>query len=228
MMSRIKSLFAIAIVITTLLVGAQPIQAVPIAGIIQETNQTPAVGGTGDAFTIGYKFIVGSNNLTVSSLGTWDGDATDGLAASHDVGIWNADGSTLLGSVTVPAGTGATKIGSWRYVDLSSAVTLFANTEYVIGSAVLGDSYHGSLIAPAALPDFPVFSTPNVNFVHRSAVAGAALAFPNITAFSDITSAWDAPNFRYEAVPEPGSLGLLGIALASLVLSQGRKCFSKQ
>lgn len=49
---------------------------------------------------------MGSKALTVSALGFHD-EGGNGLLTSHEVGIYDLS-QTLLGSVTIPAGTGAT------------------------------------------------------------------------------------------------------------------------
>lgn len=49
--------------------------------------------------TVGFEFTV-SSPITITGLGFWD-EGSDGLAVSHEVGLWNADGSTLLTSTTV-------------------------------------------------------------------------------------------------------------------------------
>src|SRR5450432_376708 len=158
------------------MLGSRAAWGAPIFAITQDANG--AVGSNTDQFTVGYEFQVGSQSLTVTSLGMWDGDATDGLAASHEVGIWTTTG-TLLGSVTVPAGTGSSKIGDYRYVDLGVSVTLTAATNYIIGAQLDGDIYHNSLIDDFGSttdqndPDWPVFSAPDVTYVTRWEIAGA-------------------------------------------------------
>jgi len=51
--------------------------------------------------------------ISVTSLGWWDYDA-DGLAASHQVGIWNTAGTLLL-SATVASGTADPLIDRFRF-----------------------------------------------------------------------------------------------------------------
>jgi hypothetical protein len=79
---------------------------------------TPALSFTGGgsfaapAGTFGWTFTL-TGTLTVTDLG-WFDFGGNGLAASHDVGIWASDG-TLLVSATVPSGTTGGLIGAFRY-----------------------------------------------------------------------------------------------------------------
>jgi hypothetical protein len=219
---RFAKRFALATILLAV-IGSPASFGATIFAILQDANAN--LGGTGDNFTLGYEFVTGLQTLSVTSLGTWDGDGTDdgtdGLLASHVVGIWNNTG-TLLGSVTVPAGTsGSDKIGEYRYVDLSSPVVLAANTHYRVGSQVLGDIYHASIFDDFGAnndhvdPDWPVFGTPDVDFVERWGVAGAGLNFPNDLNGAGISSAWDAPNFHTALLPEP-AIGAIALGLLSM------------
>jgi hypothetical protein len=105
--------------------------------------------GTGSVFpsanmNVGYDFTVGSTPLLVTALGLWDGPSGtgigDGFAEQHEVGLWTNNGfnpGTLLGTVTIPAGTTASLIGDFRYVDLQTPVILLPGTSYVLGAFFL-------------------------------------------------------------------------------------------
>lgn len=85
---------------------------------------------------IGGEYTIGSVSRVVDALGVIDLDA-DGLATSHQIGLWRKLTDTtgeLLGTVTVPAGTAGQRIDGWRYAKLSQPVTLNANTVYVINA----------------------------------------------------------------------------------------------
>ncbi len=112
------------------LVSRSPATAAPLP-ILTGTESTFASSG---AFTLGYQVIVGNQPVQLTALGLWDEDA-DGLAASHDVGIWNATGSSELAHVTVPAGSSSTLVDGFRFVNLGSPIALAANTTYVLGAA---------------------------------------------------------------------------------------------
>jgi hypothetical protein len=73
-----------------------------------------------DNVTIGWQFTL-SSPVTVTELGFLDANGSAGLSNSHPVGIWNGSG-VLLGSTTVPAGTGATLLDGFSF----ESVTPFA------------------------------------------------------------------------------------------------------
>jgi len=81
--------------------------------------------------TVGWSFSIGSQDVQVTALGIYD-DLADGLADAHAVGIWT-NGGTLLAEVTVPSGTTATLVGSYRYTPITP-VTLAAGQTFVVGA----------------------------------------------------------------------------------------------
>ena len=99
--------------------------------ILNRVTEGSGAVGTISSGTWGYSFTVGNQSLSLSSLGVYD-DFGKGINAAHSVGIWDPVGS-LLASVTVPAGTSGTLEASFRYVSLSSPVTLNANQTYILG-----------------------------------------------------------------------------------------------
>jgi hypothetical protein len=115
--------------------------------------------GTGAARTdlsgvVGYAFTTGANSINVTKLGfvDWEGD---GLATDHTVAIWQ--GSDLVTSAVVSAGTGTTKVGDFRYVDANPVLTLAPHTTYVIGAEVFasGDVWPDTAASPGlGMPDF--------------------------------------------------------------------------
>jgi len=106
---------------------------------------------------IGGEFHLGPVSRVVDALGVIDLD-TDGLATSHQVGLWRKltdSTGELLASVTVPAGTAAQRIDGWRYAKLPHPITLNADTIYVLNARMYNagtDDRH-----PAA--QYPVMNT---------------------------------------------------------------------
>ena len=86
--------------------------------------------------TIGTVFQTGAANVPVTHLGFYDQDA-DGLYVAHNVGIFTADGSTLLASVQVPAGADANLVNGYRWVALDPPLVLSGNTSYLLAAEVL-------------------------------------------------------------------------------------------
>src|SRR6185369_1970666 len=122
--------------------------------------------GTRNNFTgtVGSKFTVGANAL-VDKLGFED-QLVNGLASSHQVGLWNSSG-ILLASVTVQSGTGSVLIGNWRYETLPTPVTLTAGSTYIVGAQVTngGDRWtdNGNFPIEFAINQgFSLGSPPNV------------------------------------------------------------------
>jgi hypothetical protein len=92
-------------------------------------------------YTIGNSFTVGSLPMVVDKLGAMDtlGSfpwlGSDGfVAGSIQVGLWTANGATLLASATVSSSDPID--GFYRYYTLPVPVTLSANTTYLIGARV--------------------------------------------------------------------------------------------
>lgn len=85
---------------------------------------------------IGWEFTVGSAPIEVSGLGYFDFGG-NGLAHSHQVGIWQTD-QTLVGSAIVPAGTAAPLTDFFRYVSPASPFNLSSGSTYVIGALTPG------------------------------------------------------------------------------------------
>jgi hypothetical protein len=110
----------------------------------------------------GGQFVVGNNPVLVTHLGfyAWPGNSTTNgstitctLSTDHHVGIYNADGSDLLGSVDVPAGSNPVTNG-YMWQPLDPPLILSNNTQYLLEAETLssgdpwGDTYHISDLNP--------------------------------------------------------------------------------
>jgi hypothetical protein len=154
--------------------------------------------------TEGFTFTTGANPLVYSMLGVYDW-GNNGLAASHVVTLFNADGSLIIRSATVASGGSATA-DSFQWVAITP-VTLSANTTYVLAASYGGDTagsgdhfYYGS----ATLP-------PGVTLGNAVWESGGTTVFPD--------QVWGAGGFfgPNMAVPEPTTM----IAGALLLLPFG-------
>ena len=178
----------------------------PTSGLkpmLASTNDSPLRNNyTG---TAGYKFTTGSGQILVTSLGYSDwtglGNSGSGLVTTHQVGIWSTNG-TLLGSVTVPAGTAGNLVNHFWYASLSTPLTLAPNTIYVIGASVnTSDYWPGSMGSYSPSYSTPVFTGFSA-LSDANAVYGSA--FPAMPANPDGTgtSVWPLVNLLGSA-PTP-------------------------
>ena len=86
----------------------------------------------GTGLTIGNLIEVGSEDVTITHLGVHDPDGRNISTQNRQVGLWNKAGDTLIASVTVTASDLIRK-DNYRYHELTSPVTLSADTRYLIG-----------------------------------------------------------------------------------------------
>jgi hypothetical protein len=174
----------------------------PTAGIASFTNGLKNKSLTNN--TYGYSFTT-SSALTIKSLGIYDVDF-DGLSEGHQVGIWDLN-KNLLGSVSIGSGTSATLVNGFRYVNLSSPLTLAATTTYRIGALYAGPGDQFAETATALAGNGITLLTP-----HYSTPASASLEYPNFQ--TNVDAGYIGPNFSTESVPVPGPLPLFGAATA--------------
>ncbi len=146
-------------------------------------------------WTLGYEFSP-NVNITVSSLGFFDWDQ-DGLAQTHDIGIWTTTG-TLLTSAAV---SGADPLdGAFRYSGISD-LDLVAGNNYVIG----GYNYTVDDAVRSDVGGMNITTSPDISIVDGRWIGG--LAFPVNSTGSPVVYP-PTVAFQYTlAVPEPASAG---------------------
>jgi hypothetical protein len=173
--------------------------------------------------TVGYAFSIGPTPLTVISLGVYDldsdGTVGNGLFEAHAVGLWTA-GGTVLASVTVPAGTGATLSNGFRFVALGSPVSLLAGQTYVLGAhytteTPTGDTFRQDNQLSGSDPPQSLFA-PGTTWVDGRIVSGLTMPTSNFYGFI-------GPNLEFASVPEPGTLLMMGAGLVAAAAMRRRR-----
>jgi len=198
---------ALALTMSVVFVSSQA-----MAGIIDFTAGTPDPR-TGGPFTIGYEFTVGSSDIVIDALGVHDysaaGAATDGFPFLFvpEVGIWDTTSTTPLRSVVMQANLGSTlDADGYRYEPVAN-LTLFANTTYIIGAVVGGNTEF--------FEDTGTFIGNGITINQSNFNSGSTLTRPDNN--GGAAGRWGAANARVVPIPEPTSLMLVGLGAISLV-----------
>jgi hypothetical protein len=154
--------------------------------------------------SLGYRFTANMAQQVVG-LGYYDVDG-NGLAASHDVGLWNQDG-VLLAQATVTPSSPAS--GGYLYAVLAAPVVLVPGSHYYLAGTTVGDSWVYDVLS---FTTNPAFSFVESYFAPNSP---ANLTFPSQPAGFDSREYFNV-NLRSNLIPEPASRLLFGISLAAL------------
>jgi len=176
----------------------------------------------GDGFSLGSEFVVETANLEVTALGLYDTSGS-GFFQSHDVGLWDVSaGNTEVASATVPAGTGASLVNGFRYVNLISSVSLVLGDQYILAAFYpVGETpgvndqlldHNGSGSNAATDPNFG-------SFVAAFTSTGLGSSLGHLSEPNGTASGTDyvGPNLLYTtASPEPGTW--LGMATGLIVI----------
>lgn len=91
---------------------------------------TPGASRTDVISWAGHKFTVGSSPVTVSALGLWVIAGTVG--AAHTVKLVAASSGSDVAGGSVTINTTGAPAGAFKYVSLTSPITLTANTSYYL------------------------------------------------------------------------------------------------
>ncbi len=172
--------------------------------------QNTLVGNVGEAFA------TWQTGAQVNYLGFYDSNG-DGLANSHNVSLWTSGGS-LLASVTVPAGTAAPLVDGYRWVALSSPLTLPASTWYTLAASVDNIDMWGDGISGANVTvDDPYYNTGGWGGPYgRFGYDASNLVEPPNGSYGGVV--FPAANLGFAVVPEPSSAAIACLGCVGLLL----------
>lgn len=166
--------------------------------------------------TLGYSFSTPGGLTRITALGYYD-HFGDGLLTSHQVAIWSADGSTILASAVIPAGTSAPLTSQFRFVEIAP-VYLPAGREYLIGGFTGTNTDAVIRLANASIIHGLTLGAPHFDPVPLAGVFTAPTSFE--TTFKD---GYFGPSFKATVVPEPATFGTVGLCLLCLGVIRKRR-----
>ncbi len=167
------------------------------------TNTPDAMTGS---YTFKQKFVVGTQNIVINSLGFYD-YLGNGLAESHLMGLFDSAGNLLI-STTISSGTGSVLTDGFRWKTIADTTLTAGSTFSLISQSNL-DAHN--MVAGIAL-------NPKVISVEGGYGSGATFN-PSLISTSKDNIIWTGNfNIADAQVPEPASLALMGLGLAALAV----------
>ncbi|HWY75717.1 MAG TPA: immunoglobulin domain-containing protein [Verrucomicrobiae bacterium] len=147
---------------------------------------------------VGEFFTVGAIDALVTHLGFYCTNV-NGLNSTHDVNIWNSDGSVLIATVTVPSGTTALFSNSFAWVALNPPVVLTNGLTYILGAGVT--SGDGDGWPDAFIPNWNPYFVGSTATTTRGARYGGSGVAP--TGPSTGNGVYGAPNLALIPIGSP-------------------------
>lgn len=167
----------------------------------------------------GYSFTV-TDMVAVTALGVWDRNA-NGFADAHPVGLWDGAGSLLAQAVVdsaSPLTMGVLAGHGWRFETIAPVV--IGPGTYKIGAyyPTTADAFLGSwdgTLAQYVMDPLASYGT--------AYFASGVEALTEPTSLTSLTPGFFGPNAQIEAVPEPGTVVLMGVGLVAVGVARRRR-----
>jgi len=176
---------------------------IPAAADIQAVSfdNTTAFQLGNPPFTLGWAFQV-NNSINVTWLSLFD-DSQNGLVEGHQIAIWDAVGNQVVSSA-VSAGTVDPLHNQFRATAVGP--TLLNPGTYRIGALFTSGSDPNTF--PGTVVNFA--TAPDITFLNAAFAGGATLNDPVFSGGTEPSYFGPSFEFTSAAVPEPGSIMLLG------------------
>lgn len=161
-----------------------------------------------------------NTDIDVTALGIFDY-----LVPSHgnlEVGMWNSSG-TLLASQTISAGSMA--VDQSLYESIAPLLLLAGETYYVAAYSAAGP-LSAVVVTPGSPPNGYATMSPEIQLGLAAYSSGSGFSFP-ATTDGNPGYAIIAPNFEFQAVPEPSVLALFGGGMVGLLLVGRGKLYGR-
>ena len=186
------------------LATALPSAAVVAYGIPAGTAGTQNFGGQ-----LGMDFdVVAPQGISVTSLGAFDSNS-DGINGNIEVGIFDRNTQTLVGSSITITGMEGTAIGGSRFVTLASPITLSAGFQGTIVARGYNANENNGNVGTGSTVGTVDDGGGALQFVGTSRFGNDnAMVFPGSPDGGPVNR-YHAGSFEYTPIPEPSSVALL-------------------